>query len=146
MRILILTISLFILSQSFALAAGTVRYAPLTPEFLTSGVKIIDIRTEKEWRETGVVKGALGLTFYREDMTYDAEAFLTKLKQHVSPNETIAILCRSGNRSDKVSRYLVQHGFVSVINVDGGVTRAKEAGIRLVPYQQDNSLFTAIRR
>lgn len=92
------------------------------------------------------MKGALGLTFYRVDMTCDADAFLVRLKQHVSPNERIAILCRSGNRSDKVNRYLVQRGFTLVTNVDGGVTRAKEAGIRLVPYQQDNSLFTAVRQ
>lgn len=139
MRILSLTIFLFILIQSAVLAAGTVRYAPLTPEFMASGVKIIDIRTEKEWRETGVVKGSLGLTFYREDMTYDADAFLVRLKQLVSPNEKLAILCRTGNRSAKVSRYLVQHGFASVTNVDGGVSRAKEIGIKLVPYQQDKS-------
>lgn len=144
MKTLILTISLLVLSHMPALAAGTVRYAPLTPELLSSGVKIIDIRTEKEWRETGVVKGALGLTFYREDKSYDVDAFMTRLKQHVTPNERIAILCRTGNRSDKVSRYLVQHGFAAVTNVDGGITRAKESGIRLVPYQQDNGSFNAL--
>ncbi|MBU5614327.1 rhodanese-like domain-containing protein [Geomonas azotofigens] len=145
MKILILTVSLLILGSLAALAASQVRYAPLTPELVSSGVKIIDIRTEKEWRETGVVKGTLGLTFFREDKSYDADAFLATLKRHVTPNERIAILCRTGNRSDKVSRYLVQHGFTSVTNLGGGVTRAKEAGIRLVPYTQDNVLFTAVR-
>lgn len=145
MRILILAVSLLILSSLAALAASQVRYAPLTPELVSSGVKIIDIRTEKEWRETGVVKGALGLTFFREDKSYDADLFLAKLKRYVTPNERIAIICRTGNRSDKVSRYLVQYGFTSVTNVDGGVTRAKEAGVRLVPYTQDNVSFTAVR-
>ncbi|GFO70819.1 sulfurtransferase [Geomonas limicola] len=145
MKTVIFAILLLSLCQLPVLAAGTVHYAPLTPELLASGVKIIDIRTEKEWRETGVVKGALGLTFYREDMSYDAKAFLATLQQHVKPNDRIALLCRTGNRSDKVSRYLVQQGFTSVTNIDGGVTRAREAGIKLVPYQKDNA-FIAIRQ
>ena len=92
------------------------------------------------------MKGSLGLTFYREDRSYDAEAFLARLKQHVKPDERVAILCRTGNRSDKVSRYLVQHGFTSVTNIDGGVARAKESGIELVPYQQESFSFTAVRQ
>lgn len=146
MRIMALAIFVLILVQSPALASGTVRYAPLTPELIASGIKIVDIRTEKEWRETGVVKGSLGLTFFREDMTYDVNAFLARLKQYVSPNDKIAIICRTGNRSDKVSRYLAKLGFASVINIDGGVIRAKEAGIKLVPYQQDNSFLTKVQR
>lgn len=139
MRILSLIISLFILSQSSALAAGTIRYAPLTQEFHTSGVKTIDIRTEKEWRETGVVKGSVCLTFFRDDMTYDAEAFLAKLHQFVKPSDKIALICRSGNRSAQVGRFLLQRGFTAIINVDGGIKRAKEAGIALEPYQPDSS-------
>lgn len=135
LNVFILVIAMLMLSLVMACASSALRYAAPTTELMTSGVRIIDIRTEKEWRETGVVRGSVCLTFFRDDMTYDAEAFLAKLKQYVKPSDKIALICRSGNRSAQVGRFLLQRGFTAIINVDGGIKRAKEAGIALEPYQ-----------
>lgn len=146
LKTFVLVISMVILPGAMARASSTLRYAPMSQELIKSGTRIIDIRTEKEWRETGVVKGALLITFFREDMTYDQEAFLAKLRRHVKPSDKIAIMCRSGNRSAKVGRFLMQKGFTEVINVDGGIKRAKEAGISLDAYQPTAQAPTVARK
>ena len=36
----------------------------VTPDFMEKNIKIIDIRTPSEWKETGIVKGAYTLMFW----------------------------------------------------------------------------------
>ncbi|WP_318557019.1 rhodanese-like domain-containing protein [Geobacter anodireducens] len=133
-RVVMLMVTVIMLMVTVAVAAINVHQSILTPVLLNSGVRVIDIRTEKEWRETGIIKGSLCLTFFNEDKQYDAEAFLAKLKKRVNPNDKIAIVCRSGNRSLQVSKFLVQRGFSAVTNIVGGIVSADDAGIRLVSY------------
>jgi rhodanese-related sulfurtransferase len=134
-KVIFLILIIFIFSATVVMALGTLRHSHLTNELLNSGIRIVDIRTENEWRETGIVKGSLCLTFFSDDNKYDADAFVAKLKQYVSPNDRIVIICRSGNRSLKVGRFLVQRGFADVTNVIDGIKTAKSAGIALVHYK-----------
>ena len=46
-----------------ACSAAEYTNLPLTDELIASGITIVDIRTEPEWRETGVVPGSVLLTF-----------------------------------------------------------------------------------
>lgn len=145
MKVFILAASILMFSMTAVLASINVRMVPLTNELLSSGTHIIDIRTEKEWRETGVIKGSLCLTFFKEDKTFDGDAFVAKLKQYVNPNDKIAIVCRSGNRSLQVSKFLVQRGFTAVTDVIGGIASARNTGIKLVPYRQIYIPFKAAK-
>lgn len=117
-----------------ACSAADYANLPLTDELIASGITIVDIRTEPEWQETGVVPGSVLLTFYRNDRSYDLEGFITELRQHIDPAQKIAILCRRGNRSARVSAMLAECGFRSVINLNGGVQAAGKNGLHLVPY------------
>lgn len=111
-----------------------VRHIPLTQELIHSGVPIIDIRTEKEWAETGVVPGSQLLTFFGEDGSYDVQAFMAQIQKRVGRDAAFALLCRSGNRSEKVGRFLAGKGFSSVINVYEGIQGATARGVPLQPY------------
>lgn len=115
--------------------AEKIRHVPLSDELLISGVLVVDIRTESEWIETGVVPGALLLTFIDQDGNYNAEAFIAELSKYVDRQDEVAILCRSGNRSLKLSKYLVQQGFSAVLNVYGGIKEGIQNGLKTVPYQ-----------
>ena len=109
-----------------------IRNETLTRTFLTKGIPIIDIRTEKEWQEMGTVPGSHLITFYKEDKSFDEAVFLKQLQTIVSKDDIFAILCRSGNRSNRVSRFLSSKGFTHVINLAGGIKLGKKNGVILI--------------
>ncbi len=106
--------------------------AILSKSFLLKSIPIIDIRTEKEWKETGIVYGSKLITFYNEDNTFDEELFLAKIQEVVSKEDTFAILCRSGNRSNRIAKFLNSKGFTHVINLAGGIKMIKNNEVELV--------------
>lgn len=106
--------------------------ATLSKLFLHKGIPIIDIRTQKEWHETGIVPGSHLITFYKEDKTFDEEKFMKQLQSVVDKKDSFAILCRSGNRSNRVSRFLNSKGYTHVINLAGGIKMGKKNHIELV--------------
>lgn len=89
---------------------------------MKSGVPVIDIRTQPEWEETGIVGGSHLLTFFDERGRYDAAAWLDKLKPLAKPSEPVIVICRTGNRTRAVSQFLTQQaGYARVYNVKSGI-------------------------
>ncbi len=88
---------------------------------LTSRVPVIDIRTEGEWKETGIVKDSRLMTFFDEKGRVDAPAWLEKLKAIARPEEPVVVICRTGNRTRVVAQFLDQQGYKKVYNVKNGI-------------------------
>ncbi len=89
---------------------------------LAARVPVIDIRTEGEWKETGIVKDSRLMTFFDEKGRVDAPAWLEKLKAVAKPDEPVVVICRTGNRTQVVARYLDQQGgYRKVYNVKNGI-------------------------
>lgn len=120
-----------VLVSSF-LVAG-VKTVSVNPQLVNSGIKIIDIRTEREWEQTGIVKDSIPITFFDIRGNYDAQKFLDMLSKHVSKDEKFALICRTGNRTTAVSDFLGKQGF-DVINLKGGVKSLAQKGYKLVKY------------
>lgn len=125
---ILLLISLF---TSFLFAE--LRHVDASEEVVKSGIKIIDIRTMPEWKETGVVKNAIPLTFFDEQGRYDAEAFMKELNTHVSKDKEFALICRTGNRTSAVSELLSKQGY-KVVNLKGGMKSLMSKGYTPEPY------------
>lgn len=81
-------------------------------------VRLIDIRTPQEWRQTGVAPGAGRVDFYR-----GPEALLQSILQMTGGdrNAPIALICRTGNRTTQAQKYLQSLGFTQVFNVKEGM-------------------------
>jgi len=89
---------------------------------LKNGVAVIDIRTQPEWEETGIVAGSRLLTFYDERGRADPAAWLDKVKPFAKPGDPVVVICRSGNRTKAVSQFLAkQAGYATVYNVRDGI-------------------------
>ena len=99
---------------------ATQRHVDISPALIESGIKVVDIRTPPEWSETGVVKGAILITFFDEQGRYDAQAFLQKLDRYVAKGEPFAIVCRTGSRTKVVADFLSKQGY-EVTNLKGGM-------------------------
>jgi rhodanese-related sulfurtransferase len=115
------------------------RYPTLA--LINSGIKVIDIRTEGEWSETGILKGSYPITFFDERGGYDVAKFLGKLNRVVESGEKFALICRTGSRTRTVSSFLARNGY-SVINLQGGILHAiKKLGIRTERYNRSKRYY-----
>lgn len=83
---------------------------------------LIDVRTEEEWRQTGVAEGAAPISML------DPE-FLNKLAavQAANPGKAVAFICASGRRSGIVQAELARRGFEDIYSVYGGTTGSRDA-------------------
>ena len=85
------------------------------------GVPVIDVRTQEEWRDTGVIKGARLITFSFAG-SFDKAAWLKQEQQLVKPGEPVVLICRSGRRSKAVADYLESQPVKGTIyNASGGM-------------------------
>ena len=88
---------------------------------LAQGVPIYDIRRAEEWRQTGVVEGSRKLTFVDAAGRPNPE-FLPSFGAEVGKSTPVILICRSGNRTDKLARELMEkHGYTHVYNVRNGI-------------------------
>ena len=107
-----------------------------TKDMLENGVmKIIDIRTEKEWWQTGIVPGSKCITFFDNVGQYDIDKFLEEYHKIADKDTLVGLICRTGSRTRMVTNFLRQKGY-NVVNLDGGVYHLNRIGVELVPYKQ----------
>ena len=98
-----------------------------------SGVPVIDIRTEGEWKETGIVPGSKLITLFDEKGRADP-AWLEKVKGVAKPDQPVIVICRSGNRTKAGSQMLVQQGgYQKVYNVKDGIRAWAKEGRTMSP-------------
>lgn len=90
---------------------------------------IIDIRTEQEWTETGMIPESIPLQFFDAEGRYDAARWLTALeKLRASPDQPIVLVCRSGKRSERLGNLLTQNiGLSNIYHLENGIQRWVQA-------------------
>ena len=69
------------------------------------------------------------ITFYNKQGQFNEDEFFRDLNSKFNKNSKFAILCRSGNRSNRVTRFLVSKGYINVINLAGGINQGIKNGI-----------------
>ncbi|MCL2636036.1 MAG: rhodanese-like domain-containing protein [Betaproteobacteria bacterium] len=91
-------------------------------QLMQQGVPIIDIRLQAEWEETGIVAGSRLNTFFDARGHADPTAWLEKIKPYARADQPVIVICRTGNRTRAVSRFLSQQaGYATVYNVKAGI-------------------------
>ena len=116
----------FVFALALLAAAGFARAtpdlaAPDAAAAVAAGkITLVDIRTPPEWKETGVAKGARRVNMLHPQ---GAPGFVEQLLGEVKGdrNAPIALICRTGNRTTQVQRYLQSVGFTQVYNVKEGM-------------------------
>ncbi|MEI7431241.1 MAG: rhodanese-like domain-containing protein [Betaproteobacteria bacterium] len=99
-----------------------------------SGVKVIDVRTEGEWRSTGVVAGSKLMSFFDQAGRSNPPQWLDGVKKQVAPGQPVILICRSGSRSMAAAKFLSeQSGYKMVYNVSKGLNGWLGEGRSVVP-------------
>ena len=85
-------------------------------------VVLVDIRRQEEWQQTGIVKGAKTITFF-DNMGRINPKFVPEFTAIVKPEQTVALMCRTGSRTQAASQAIAQQlGYKNVLNVTHGIT------------------------
>lgn len=96
---------------------------------LESGVKLIDIRRVEEWKQTGVVDGSIKSTAFDGQGRF-LKSFAEMLEKTVQPNEEVALICHTGNRSAVLSNWMAtKGGYKNVLNVQYGIVSWLKEGL-----------------
>ena len=123
MKITNLTIAFFILLFSTQLFAEIIEVDNNKIKILMeSGVPLIDIRTENEWYETGVIRQSHLITFFDIEGKSNVEKWMFELEKIASKKDSVIIICRSGRRSRIVSNFLDQEvNFSNIYHATNGM-------------------------
>ena len=78
---------------------------------------VLDVRTSEEIAE-GKVPQAVELDYYSDSFSSDLE--------RLDKSKTYLVYCRSGNRSGKTCKEMINKGFNKVYNLEGGYTAWSE--------------------
>jgi len=102
---------------------------PATIEFVNNPkMKIIDIRTEGEWVQMGIIRNSILLTFFDERGGVDIDSFLEELNKVVDKDEQFAIICNTGSRTKLISNFLGKKKGYKVVNLTGGMMKLFKDG------------------
>ena len=97
------------------------------------GVPLVDIRTEREWYETGVIDQSNLLTFFDKYGNSKVEEWITKFEKIAGRKDPVIIICRSGRRSRVVANYLVQkENYLTVYHATNGIKSWIESNNKIV--------------
>ncbi|OIQ44569.1 MAG: rhodanese [Roseobacter sp. MedPE-SW] len=79
-------------------------------------ITLVDIRTPREWRQTGVPVGAITIDMRRDD-------FLQALSRAVGGDlaAPVALICARGVRSARLTRALEEAGYTAILDVPEGM-------------------------
>ena len=83
---------------------------------------LVDIRRPEEWKEIGVIEGALLVTYK------SPESFLKIVAPKLVDGQRLALICRSGNRTSRASQQLAGLVDFDVVDVQGGILRVLREG------------------
>ncbi|MDO8960306.1 MAG: rhodanese-like domain-containing protein [Rhodocyclaceae bacterium] len=115
---------LFALLLSLLLAGHAFAQEMTPPEAFEAAragkITLIDIRTPPEWQQTGVAQGATLINMIHPQ---GAAGFLKEVlaKTGGKMNAPIALICRTGNRTAQVQRFLQAQGLTQVYNIPEGM-------------------------
>ena len=105
---------------------------PVTIDFVKSNkMKIIDIRTQSEWRDMGIIKNAYLLTFFDEESHYNIKKFTKKLNKIVKKDEKFALISNTSSRTKLVSNLLGHKLKYNVVNLVGGMDKLIKDGYKV---------------
>ena len=134
MKVRTLTITIFLMISSMSLFAEIVEVNnDKIDKLIKVGVPLVDIRTEREWYETGVIDQSNLLTFFDKYGNSKVEEWITKLEKIAARKDSVIIICRSGRRSRVVANYLVQkENYLTVYHATNGIKSWIESNNKIV--------------
>ena len=100
MRILLL---LFIFSIKFVNAEVIDIDNSDLKNLIAKGINIIDVRTQNEWKSTGIIEGSILISLLDKKNKFIFENWYEDFNKKISKNESVIFVCALGVRSKFIS-------------------------------------------
>ena len=90
---------------------------------------IIDVRTAKEWKMTGVIPGSILISMH-DDNNIERKSFLEEINLKISSykSKKIAFICASGSRSKVVMDFFLNEGYKNIYHIPDGIMGRQSDG------------------
>ncbi|MDA1071874.1 MAG: rhodanese-like domain-containing protein [Proteobacteria bacterium] len=130
---------LLVLALAVVLSGAPARTQEAEPEHVTAsrawdlaeqgGLVIVDVRTQGEWRQTGVAPGAARISLY-SNWAVPNDDFVATVLQALGGDRDrpVALICATGGRSSYAANLLRREGFSHVADIGEGMV-GSDAGI-----------------
>ena len=89
---------------------------------IQDSIQLVDVRTLEEFKQ-GYIEGAQNIDYLSD--TFDLDI------QNLDKTKPVILYCKSGGRSAKSSKKLLNVGFIEIYDLEGGITRWKEEGFEI---------------
>ena len=66
-------------------------------------IKVVDVRTQNEWKSTGIIKGSFLISLLNKNKKFIFEDWYEMFNNKFGKNKTIIFICASGVRSNYIS-------------------------------------------
>lgn len=116
-------IFLFAVFASLAFGFKDIESEEVSIMATSQDVLLVDVRTAEEWAESGVIPGAILITYFDGQARPMKDEFMKKLKEYTKGDKTkpILLICRTGTRSKLVAGILDREGYRRVYNYKYGM-------------------------
>ena len=96
---------------------------------------IIDIRTVREWKMTGVIPQSYLINMHTEDFSENPD-FLSEVELVLNKfkNKNITFICASGARSEIVANYFIEKKYKNISHIPAGIVGKENNGWLYLGY------------
>ena len=99
-------------------------------------VKILDVRTQNEWKSTGIIKESFLVSLLNKNKKFIFEDWYAMFENKFGKNESIVFICASGVRSNYIS-HLVQRRKpdLKIYNLEKGINHWIRSGNKIYRFE-----------
>ena len=99
-------------------------------------IKIIDVRTQNEWKSTGIIKESFLVSLLNKNKKFIFEDWYAMFENKFGKNESIVFICASGVRSNYIS-HLVQKRKpdLKIYNLEKGINHWIRSGNKIYKFK-----------
>ena len=103
--------------------------------YKSNKLKIIDIRTFKEWKMTGIIPNSYLINMHEEDFSENLN-FIEETKKVLDENKefNVAFICASGARSEIAANYFKEKKYKNIFHIPEGILGKNKDGWLFLGY------------
>ena len=103
--------------------------------YKSNKLKIIDIRTLKEWKMTGIIPNSYLINMHEEDFSENLN-FVVETQKVLDENKEfdVAFICASGARSEIAANYFIEKNYKNIFHIPEGILGKNKDGWLFLGY------------
>ena len=98
-------------------------------------IKIIDVRTQNEWKSIGIIKGSFLVSLLNKNKKFIFEDWFAMFENNFGKNKSIIFICASGVRSNYISHLVKKKKpDLNIYNLKKGINYWIKSGNLIYKY------------